>query len=193
NSPRLKTWPCRCSSAAWPRMLLFNDQENPWKKSGWATGSSTSRASFPAESASAARSRARWSPSRRACWPTSRPETSTRIPRTRSSRRCCGYRSRMAPRSSSSRTIPVSPGAPLGRSTCATDGCTLPPGPDHVQPPGNDGGEITEQGEGQREGDETDGQRLAKAEHPFPERGWIPRVGREPLRQIAAVDEQAPV
>ena len=69
-------------------------------------GSSTSRASSPAASASAARSRARWSPSRPACWPTSRPATSTRTPRRMCSRRCCACPPRTAPRSSSSRTTP---------------------------------------------------------------------------------------
>ena len=39
------------------------------------------RASCPAASASAWRWRARWSRSRPACWPTSRPATSTATPR----------------------------------------------------------------------------------------------------------------
>ncbi len=51
-----------------------------WNRSGWAIASSTSPANCPAASASAPRSRARWSTSPPACSATSRPATSTRRP-----------------------------------------------------------------------------------------------------------------
>jgi lipoprotein-releasing system ATP-binding protein len=72
---------------------------------------------------SAAPSRARWSPSPPACWPTSRPETSMRAPRTRCSRRCCACRRRTAPPSSSSRTMRRSRRAPSASSSCAAAFC----------------------------------------------------------------------
>ena len=49
-----------------------------WKRSGCATSRATGRTSCRAASASAWRSRARWSPIRRWSWPTSPPPTWTR-------------------------------------------------------------------------------------------------------------------
>ena len=58
--------------------------------SAWPTAPTTGRTSSPAASASAWRSRARPSCSRRCCWPTSRPATSTAPPARRS---CACWRS----------------------------------------------------------------------------------------------------
>ena len=58
--------------------------EPRWTGSGSRTGCGTARTSSPAASGSGSRSPARWSASRRCCWPTSRPATSTRPP----ARRC---------------------------------------------------------------------------------------------------------
>ena len=52
--------------------------------SAWASAITTCRTSCRAASSSAWRSRARSSTSRRSCWPTSRPATSTRGPASRS-------------------------------------------------------------------------------------------------------------
>ena len=51
-----------------------------WTGSASATGSTTGRTSCPAASGSGSRSPGRSSASRRCCWPTSRPATSTRRP-----------------------------------------------------------------------------------------------------------------
>ena len=59
-----------------------------WRRSGWRRARGICRASCPAASSSAWRSRARWPTRRRCCWPTSRPAISMSRPRRWCSRNC---------------------------------------------------------------------------------------------------------
>ena len=61
-------------ASGWPRPA------RPSSGSGWPTGWTTTRASSPAGSSSGWRSPGPWLASRRCCWPTSRPATSTAVP-----------------------------------------------------------------------------------------------------------------
>jgi hypothetical protein len=69
---------CRWCTAGSRRASATAGPPRRWPGSGCRTGPATSRSSCRAASASAPRSRGRWSPSRRCCCATSRPATSTR-------------------------------------------------------------------------------------------------------------------
>ena len=78
SSARWTTWPCRCASAAMPRAAgARRRRARCWRRWAWPSAWRTTRRSCRAASASAWRSRARWSRSRPACWPTNPPATST--------------------------------------------------------------------------------------------------------------------
>ena len=81
RSRRWTTWPTGCSTPASPRRRAAPSGRRPrWSGSGSGTGWTTGRTSCPAASGSGSRSPGRSSASRRCCWPTSRPATSTRRP-----------------------------------------------------------------------------------------------------------------